>query len=558
MGRIHKLAVRNFKSIKDQVELYFPSGVPTVLVGANNSGKSNLMRALELVVGESWPGSYKPEDHDFHDRNQENIPLEIIVGVADVSHTDRYRTRRVSQLLLTHPPDDDHVFFMIFEDGSNSPYVSNETREQCRSVLISADRRLSYQLGYSSKYTFLSKLMREFYQALKEDPDRMTALKGRFDEVKELFQGVAQFKTFTEELQKQVAEFSGNLEYRLGVDFSAYDPSNYFHALRVLPHQDDQVRTFDELGTGQEQMLGLSFAYAYAKAFHGESEGLVLIIEEPEAHLHPLAQEWVGRKIRELAEEGVQVVVTTHSPAFLNVLGLEGVALVRKDANATRVTQLSRGDLATYCQARGARAATPDSVLHFYAAAATEELLSGFFANKVVLVEGPTEALALPVYLERVGLNPVKNGVAVLSVHGVGNLAKWWRLFTAYGIPVYATFDNDADDDARAEKRADILGALGVPNERHPDLMNATGWITDPRFTVFGRNFEEIMRATFGGNYNTLEEEARVRFGLSGRESKPLVARYVAMRIAVEEGTPPWERFRSLAGAIEAIAPVDR
>ncbi len=284
-----------------------------------------------------------------------------------------------------------------------------------------------------------------------------------------------------------------------------------------------------------------------------DAEGLVLIIEEPEAHLHPLAQEWVGRKIRELAEEGVQVVVTTHSPAFINVLGLEGVALVRKDASATRVTQLSRTDLATYCQARGARAATPDSVLHFCAAAATEELLSGFFAKKVVLVEGPTEALALPVYLERVGLNPVKNGVAVLSVQGVGNLAKWWRLFTAYGIPVYASFDNDAEADARAEKRADILSALGIPNERHRDLISATGWITDPRFTVFGRNFEETMRATFGRNYNILEEEARVRFGLSGRESKPLVARHVATRIAFAEGSQPWESFRSLAAAIDGI-----
>ena len=45
----------------------------------------------------------------------------------------------------------------------------------------------------------------------------------------------------------------------------------------------------DELGTGQSQVLALAFAYAYAMAY-GQSEGTVLVIDEPEANLHPLAQ----------------------------------------------------------------------------------------------------------------------------------------------------------------------------------------------------------------------------------------------------------------------------
>jgi putative ATP-dependent endonuclease of the OLD family len=57
-------------------------------------------------------------------------------------------------------------------------------------------------------------------------------------------------------------------------------------------------------------VLALVFAHAYARAFYG---GIVLVIEEPEAHFHPLAQEWLGRKIRDMTRDGLQIILTTHS-----------------------------------------------------------------------------------------------------------------------------------------------------------------------------------------------------------------------------------------------------
>lgn len=548
MGRVRQLRVQNFKSIGEEVALRFVPDIPLVLVGQNNAGKSNLMRALEIVLGESWPKSYKPEDHDFHQRKTENSPISITVEVRDVTHTHKYGVQTVIAFRLTCRPKDEPAFVMICEGGVENAYISNETREQCRSMLISADRRLSYQLGYSNKYTFLSKLMRQFYQALRGDAERMDQLKSRFDEIKGLFQGVADFKTFSDELQRQVGELSGSLEYELGVDFSAYDPSNYFHALRVLPHQGGQVRTFEELGTGQEQILALSFAYAYAKAFREREEGLVLIIEEPEAHLHPIAQEWVSRKIRELAKQGVQVVVTTHSPAFLDVFGLDGIALIRKKAEATEVVQLSKEELAKYCVGHGATDATADSILPFYAAAVTKQILSGFFAKKIVLVEGPTEALALPVYLEKAGLNTIKSGIAIIPVHGVGNLAKWWRLFTAYGIPVYVVFDNDkANEDSEGTRRSDLLAAMGISKGDAKEAMSATNFLVKQNYAVFGRNYEQIMREAVSPLYGELEGEARDRFGLSSGQSKPLIARYAADRISEELVAPI---FKPLVDAI--------
>src|SRR3984893_11776950 len=384
MARVTRLSIKNYKSIYERVTLDFPKTGPLIILGPNNTGKSNLMRAFEQVMGESWPGSFQPEDHDFYCRDRSNVPLEITVEVEKVN--SKYGTVRA--FVLEHNGED-CSFGVVLTDGERK-YASNEMREQCRSILVSADRRLSYQLGYSSKYTFLSKLMKQFHQALTDDEERVKGLKQQFDEIRASFEGIKEFAAFTTELQKQMEDFSRGLEYRLEVDFSAYDPSNYFRSLRVQPVQEKQVRTLEELGTGQEQVLALSFAYAYAKAFHGKAEGLVLIIEEPEAHLHPLAQQWVSRKVHEFASvDGIQVVITTHSPAFLSVLNLEGLVLASKENGATRVKQLSKAQLAEACTKTGAKGATPETILPFYAAAATQEILSGVFARKIILVEGP-------------------------------------------------------------------------------------------------------------------------------------------------------------------------
>ena len=76
MPRLTGLTVAGYRSIAGPVRLDAPPGSPVVIVGENNAGKSNLVRALSLVLGEAWPGTYEPEDHDFHQRNEPNTRLD--------------------------------------------------------------------------------------------------------------------------------------------------------------------------------------------------------------------------------------------------------------------------------------------------------------------------------------------------------------------------------------------------------------------------------------------------------------------------------------------------
>ena len=524
----------------------FPEGVPVVLLGENNVGKSNVVRALDLVLGERWPGSWDPEDHDFHDRNRD-LTIEIVASLEGVGREKYGSWESVTSLILRYPPQTDRSFLMEVDGGSETGFVPNEVRDQCPCIVVGADRRLSYELSYASKYTLLSKVMRRFHASLVADPARVAALKVGFKDVKDLFEQVPEFSTFQTQLQEQSDELVANLDYRLDIDFSAYDPSNYFHALQVAPRQGNDIRTFDELGTGQGQMLALAFAYAYAKAFKGGDEGLILVIEEPEAHLHPLAQHWVAKRIRAVANEGVQVIVTTHSPSFLDIMGLEGMVLLKKDDNVSYATQFTASQLAAKCSAMKAKT-TPTSILPFYSAAATETILAGFFARKIVLVEGPTESLALPVLLRRGGLEVEREGIAVISCDGVGNLAKWFRMFTSYEIPTYVVFDNDSREDADASRRNDLLAALAIPEVDRGPLLSTTNWETGDTCTVFGVNYEKTMRNAFTPNYEILEKEAADRHGLT---TKPLVARYVADNLPQEH--VGWKHVEALRTRLAAL-----
>jgi putative ATP-dependent endonuclease of OLD family len=281
----------------------------------------------------------------------------------------------------------------------------------------------------------------------------------------------------------------------------------------------------------------VAFAYAFARAYAVGDAGLVMVIEEPEAHLHPLAQEWLGRKISELHGDGVQMIVTTHSPAFVDLnLGNPGaLACVRKDGidGATTVTQHSRQALAESLQQRGANGATRANIGPFYAASATSEHVAGMFARACVVVEGPTEALALPQLLDAAGLDLLALGIAVIPAGGVGAIARWLRLYEAYGIPCFAVFDSDSKDDPDGSRRRDLLLALGADEAAYAEsVRDLEGLLVADGYAVFCPDFELALRSMLSG-YDDLEEAAKAEVGAT----KPLVAERRAGDWVLRDGT---------------------
>ena len=548
--RITMLEVEGYRSIQEQIVIKFPPNVPLVLIGENNAGKSNMIRALDLVLGEAWAGSHIPEDHEFWSRSPNNDSLiSIKVHTAGIHSSDGTRIRAIH---WEYQPKEKKPTYLAHYDGKNqwgkdAGFISNEIREQLTVVVIGADRNLDYQMSYRSKWTLLSKLMKKFHHSLTSDGDRVQRLKEKFEEITEIFGEVAEFADFQQTMSEHFNAMLSGMSYQLGIDFSAYDPSNYFRSLRVYPTENGETRTFEELGTGQEQVLAIAFAHAYAKAFYG---GIVLVIEEPEAHLHPLAQRWLSRKISEMANDGLQIVLTTHSPAFVDLLNLPGLVLVRKEEGATVEKQLSAKELVKHCIEHGVPKEKIDesTILPFYAAASTPDILAGLFAKKVVLVEGPTEQLALPIYLQKIGLDTNREGVAIIPVMGKGSLARWWRFFTAYEIPTYVIFDNDSKDDKKGTKREDVLKTIGVEEHEIAQYIETSDWLIKDKFAVFGKDFEAALRKLHP-EYGSLEEIAKETLGTS---AKPLIARRVASELNLDSHEI-WNKFRLLKENLECL-----
>ncbi len=547
MKRLKQISISGYKSIRDEIIIDFPKGRPLVLLGENNSGKSNIVKAIDLVLGEFWPGTKEPDDHDFWGRIESEIVINVeLEGVE-------YRGNIVNRLIWNYDPSDSTrriKYDMIYESGVIK-YVNRDVSDQIMSIIVSADRRLQYQLSYTTKWTMLSKLMKLFHNRLISEAGRVTRLKDKFEEIKSIFNEVSEYQTFRDVLSDEFSQMFSGMSYGLDIDFSAYDPSNYFHSLRVHPVEGGTVRTFEELGTGQEQLLALTFSYAYAKAFYG---GIVLIIEEPEAHLHPLAQKWLARKINSMGSDGLQIILTTHSPAFLDAMNLESFVLVRKLDNSTNVIQINKAELTEHCLRLNANPSktSEESILPFYATSSTTEIMSGLFAKKIILVEGPTESLSLPIYFSKIGFDLEKEGIAVIPVYGKGNISKWIRFFSAFEIPVFAVYDNDNENDRDTNKRRDILKTLLIDEDEYEAIIAEEDWIVKGKYCVFGNDYETALELYFAA-YDEKRSEAEELFGSSAsKSSKPLVARYIADNLEVNDD-PGWDKFREFKEAIESV-----
>jgi putative ATP-dependent endonuclease of OLD family len=152
------------------------------------------------------------------------------------------------------------------------------------------------------------------------------------------------------------------------------------------------------------------------------------------------------------------------------------------------------------------------------------------FARSCVLVEGRTESLALPELFRARGLDVLKEGIGVISVEGLGNIAKWHRLFTALGIKSFCIFDTDSDrghDAGRLARRTDIAAALGLEGDpaESATVLGQPLYVSEG-YATLDPNFEGAMKELVGNNWTRLHEKALAFVG----DSKPLRARYAAQQ----------------------------
>jgi putative ATP-dependent endonuclease of OLD family len=347
--KLKRIVIDHYRSV-DHVEIFLPENKPLILFGPNNAGKSNIISAIDRFLGSRWPTSAELEDSDFFMRDKSQNPEVKIQAAFDQPYHIPSRGAGVYyEVTLCLNANQSESAFRSPIDGRQL-YVKNDERAAIQSYLVNAERDISRQLSYYSRYSLLSQFAHSVHNSLtQEEKQRLDCA---YDSIKHTFESVQEYSRFFDCFREVVANSVKGFTHDLKVDFSAYDPNNFAQSMRIVACEGGEVRSFDEFGTGEQQILLMAFAKAYVQTFGAGS--LVLIIEEPEAHLHPLAQRWLKEYIYEICSDGLQVIISTHSADFLDISNLDGLVRVRKDdKGVTSVVQLTRRQLVQSCLESG-------------------------------------------------------------------------------------------------------------------------------------------------------------------------------------------------------------
>ena len=89
--KLQRIAVDHYRSI-EHVEIEFPVGKPVVLFGPNNAGKSNILSAIDRLLGERYPTYIEMLDSDFYMRNKALYPSSMIQATFEEPYYyDRFK-----------------------------------------------------------------------------------------------------------------------------------------------------------------------------------------------------------------------------------------------------------------------------------------------------------------------------------------------------------------------------------------------------------------------------------------------------------------------------------
>jgi putative ATP-dependent endonuclease of OLD family len=177
-----------------------------------------------------------------------------------------------------------------------------------------------------------------------------------------------------------------------------------------------------------------------------EDELPIMLIEEPEAHLHPQRQLVVMEYLQKQAlVNSIQIIVTTHSPLLTSVIKLENMVLLKNQSAFSLDPKFTALDAKDY------------EFLERFLDSTRANL---FFAKSVLLVEGDAENILIPTLARLIDRDFTKNGVSVVNIGHTG-LSRYARIFQrktptdeVIGIPVACL----PDTDVLPESAPEILG----------------------------------------------------------------------------------------------------
>ncbi len=473
---LSELRIRNFRACLD-TSIHLKRDL-TVLVGENNGGKTTVLDALRLLTTPSDPRRKRyPELRDVY-RDHPDQPVRLDARFEDLSPTQKgwfitalesptKATARLGYEWAPPPPGVRRSRATLTVGPRSSPDPEPTTREVVRHVHLPALRDATRDLA-SSAPGRIEFLLRHLMGESGKEKEKLLIQQAR-----EAFGGLmAKSETLRLASQRVADEFNpltdGFHPHKARLEFADATLLGLARDLRFRLSQNGvDLADLVETGLGYANLLYLASVLVELAAAK-DAELTLLLVEEPEAHLHPQLQAVTLELLRTRARESqdrdttrgqragrIQVIVTTHSPNLASAVPCDHIVVMRSRPGAELGQQSRHEDpsaeaktlpatpgaspdgegtpsatsIAKTCSATSQAVAISrldvDSRLRRKVDRYLDVTRSGLlFSRRVLLVEGLAEALLMPVFARQLfppGSSELNRflATAVVAIDGV-------------------------------------------------------------------------------------------------------------------------------------------
>lgn len=414
-----------------------------VIVGANDVGKSSILRLLDLTLGATMAGLYQgltPADlrdpshplivniqwGDFSDRHRRLFPSEISI------EQDQETEYLWVQLIVEVDPDDAESISVRrwfpeagHERGPNREQLQEFGWRYLRATRSSAMiegarspiRTLMAAAELGSNEDELKSLINEFNQQLEGD-----------ESLDDLLRKVANHLSRT--MPKEVTR--EDLAVRSMTDPSA----DVLKDVSIFLNRRGEQVSLLEQSDGVRQLMSMAlFDLA-------EGTANVIAIDEPELHLHPTSQRTAAEL---LSGEGNQKIIVTHSPYILHRFEPSEVIAVDR---LGRCHQIEEKELTRVEKLRA----------HWW----SPRLLEALTARFVILVEGDADRVIVEAVAKTIGVELDKVGAVVVELDGADKFKNVFPLLgpNGFGPTLFGLVDKNESEpwiNAFRQKRDQVL-----------------------------------------------------------------------------------------------------
>ena len=469
---ISRLFIKNFRNLR-YLDVEIGPAV-TCFIGENNSGKTNIFQALRLVLDGNISAQRRrlqPEDlsaglsftkpehvlisvefSDFFGKpNEEALPFTAVLrnGKARISYRFRPKTtvrESIEQLPEGSPipglgmedyqweiaagGDDIDLKEVKWNDSFGTRFSTDNLLQGYLVILMEALRDVEGRLA-APRTSPLQKIIEHQKIPDTEKASLIDLLKTANNNIN----SSATISNISTKLSNSFETAAGK-SFAMGVSIGLAEPTfgDISRDLKVLLSgygltNLDPSRN----GLGLNNVLYISMLQHYfeQRVAERKTAGQVLLVEEPEAHLHPQLQRVL---LKSLQERNIQVFITTHSTHITSGVPLSDQIILTS----------SGGAVSTFTKPTTISSLAPKDVadLERYLDATRSTLL---YARKVLLVEGPAEQFVIPPLVKKVmNVDLDKEGITVVPIFGT-HFAAYAKLFGPGGIQKKCAILTDSD-----------------------------------------------------------------------------------------------------------------